>query len=119
WAGAPVREMADEAFWVQRRLLDVLAAERTEAAPPGRRPELDQLLRQALLTLSSDWAFMVTRDSAADYASRRDRGHRAAFHTLAALVAAGRRDAALAEAAAQRADDGPFGWLDARAVLTQ
>lgn len=27
----------------------------------GPRPDLDQLVRQALLVLSSDWAFMVTR----------------------------------------------------------
>ena len=116
WAGEPVRPMADEAFWLQRRLLDTLAAERLDVSRPGRRAELDQLLREALLTLSSDWAFMVTRDSAADYAAERERGHRVAFHTLAELVAAGRRDEALTEAAGQRAVDGPFGWLDARAV---
>ena len=33
-----------------------------------RRPDLDQLLRTLLNALSSDWAFMVTRDQAVDYA---------------------------------------------------
>ena len=83
-----------------------------------RRPDLDQLARQALLALSSDWAFMVTRDQAADYAWRRADEHRAAFHRLAELVE--RRDPAAADGGRrQRATDGPFGDLDARTLAAQ
>jgi 1,4-alpha-glucan branching enzyme len=113
WDGEPVRDLRDEGFWVQRRLLDVVDVERRAGRLRTRRPELDQLARQALLTLSSDWAFMVTRDQAAGYAGERAAGHREAFHRLAELVE--RRDpGALTEAARQRATDGPFGALDAR-----
>ena len=110
-AGEPVRPLVDEAFWVQRRLFDTLSAQRSAGRWHERRPDLDQLLRRALLVLSSDWAFMVTRDSAAAYARSREADHRTAFHRLAELVSTGRRDEALAEAAHQRITDGPFGWL--------
>ena len=118
WAGDAVRPLVDEGFWVQRRLLDLLARERQRTALGTRRPELDQLVRQALLYLSSDWAFMVTRDQAADYARRRADEHRVAFHRLAELV---ERDApeAADEAARQRRVDGPFASLDARALLAR
>jgi 1,4-alpha-glucan branching enzyme len=113
WDGELVRDLRDEGFWVQRRLLDVVDRERRAGRLRTRRPELDQLARQALLALSSDWAFMVTRDQAAGYARERAAGHREAFHRLAELVE--RHDpGALTEAARQRATDGPFGTLDAR-----
>jgi len=118
WAGEPVRPLVDEGFWVQRRLLDLVGRERAAGRIGQRRADLDQLARQALLALSSDWAFMVTRDQAAEYAWRRAAEHRAAFHRLAELVEHGdpRADA---EAAAQRLTDGPFGALDARTLAPE
>ncbi|WP_460435977.1 1,4-alpha-glucan branching protein domain-containing protein [Angustibacter speluncae] len=110
WADGPARPLADEGFWVQRRVLDVLGADPDLSR--GRRPDLDQLVRQALLALSSDWAFMVTRDQAADYARERAARHRDDVHRLAALVEAG--EPTDAEVARQRAADDPFPWLDAR-----
>jgi 1,4-alpha-glucan branching enzyme len=118
WAGEPVRPLVDDAFWVQRRLLDLVCRERVAGRLLSRRPELDQLARQALLTLSSDWAFMVTRDQASDYAWQRAHGHRDAFHHLAQLVE--RRDrSAQQESRRQRRDDGPFGAIDARVLAAQ
>ena len=54
-------------------------------APSGasRDPVADQLLREALLALSSDWAFMVTKDSAAQYARARHDLHHQRFAALA------------------------------------
>jgi 1,4-alpha-glucan branching enzyme len=115
WDGEPVRDLRDEGFWVQRRLLDVVDRERRASRLGSRRPDLDQLARQALLTLSSDWAFMVTRQQAAGYARERAAGHREAFHRLAELVER-REPEAVPEAARQRAIDGPFGALDARSL---
>lgn len=113
WAAGRARPLADEAFWVQRRLLDVLGTEPDLTS--GRRPDLDQLVRQAMLALSSDWAFMVTRDQAAAYACDRAARHRDDFHRLAALVEAG--EATGTEVARQRAVDDPFPWLDARPLV--
>ena len=40
-------------------------------APIPRDLVADQILRETLLTVSSDWPFMVSKDSAADYARYR------------------------------------------------
>jgi len=109
WEGSQVQDLVVENSLVQKRLLDVVDSQRQPA--DGRRPELDQLARDALLGLSSDWAFMVTKDSAAAYARARAGGHHRDFHALAKAIDAGRgRPVALR----QRASDGPFGHLDAR-----
>jgi 1,4-alpha-glucan branching enzyme len=110
WEGDQVAHLAMANARVQRRLLEVIDA----AVQPGlcRRPDLDQLAREALLMLSSDWAFMVSHDTAARYARDRAGAHELRFRRLADSIANGRdttRDAAeLAEV------DGPFGHLDAR-----
>jgi 1,4-alpha-glucan branching enzyme len=116
WDGEQVHDLRDEGFWVQRRLLDVVDDEHRAGRLRARRPDLDQLARQALLALSSDWAFMVTRDQAADYARERAAGHRQAFHRLAELVER-RAPEATTEARRQRRADGPFGALDARHLI--
>lgn len=99
WDGAQVAELvaADDAL--QRDLLAGLP-------PPGtvRDPVADQAVREALLALASDWAFMVSKDSAPDYARRRAHGH--AERARALLHRGG-------DLAAWRAQT-PFGGLDAR-----
>jgi len=71
-----------------------------------RQPYLDDALHELLLTLSSDWAFMETKDSAAQYA--RNRAHLHA-HRL--------REILHTRTPRSNADDRPFGYLDARAVI--
>ena len=85
---------------VQDRLLSTLDAHRG----PVRDPVLDQLAREALLALSSDWAFMVSHDSAAGYARDRAAAHAGRVHALADLLDAGDRAGAeaLAGPAARR-----------------
>ena len=80
----------------------------------GRDTVRDQAVAEAMLALSSDWAFMVTKDSAADYARRRARVHTERFDELAALVNSGDWVRAKEKATVFRAQDGPFGHLDAR-----
>jgi 1,4-alpha-glucan branching enzyme len=71
---------------------------------------------QAALALSSDWAFMVSKDSAAHYARRRAAQHRDRVRELTDLLPAGRH-AQAAQRAAEFADqDDLFGHLDARAL---
>ncbi|WP_199433525.1 1,4-alpha-glucan branching protein domain-containing protein [Qaidamihabitans albus] len=109
WDGEQVADMVQENANLQRRLLDL------ETGGQVRDPAADQAVTEALLAMSSDWAFMVTKDSAADYACRRARVHTERFDEVAALLRAG-SPAARARAAALRAEDGPFGHVDARAL---
>jgi 1,4-alpha-glucan branching enzyme len=110
WDGAAVSDLVAANAEVQRRLLSTVDG----AAGPAPDPVLDQLVVEALLALSSDWAFMVSKDSAVDYARRRAAVHSGRFHELADLVDAASTDKAAAVAAALRAEDDPFGHLDAR-----
>jgi 1,4-alpha-glucan branching enzyme len=97
---------------LQERLLSLVAGLATTA----RDTVADQAVAEAMLALESDWAFMVTKDSAADYARRRARVHTERFDALAGLLRRGDRTRAEELAAVYRADDGPFGHLDARAL---
>ena len=110
WEGPAVQDLALAGKGVQDRLLSAVDAHRG----PVRDPVLDQLARETLLALSSDWAFMVSHDSAAAYARERAAGHAARVHELADRLDAGDRARAADLAARLRAVDGPFGHLDAR-----
>ncbi|WP_093944203.1 1,4-alpha-glucan branching protein domain-containing protein [Actinoalloteichus hoggarensis] len=114
WNGPAVADLVADNDRLQHRLLAVVDGHRFGA---GRDRVLDQLWQEALLACSSDWAFMVTRDSAADYARARAAEHTAAFDRLADLVEAGDRAEAEAAATRLRVVDGPFGALDARGLL--
>ncbi|TDV54070.1 1,4-alpha-glucan branching protein domain-containing protein [Actinophytocola oryzae] len=109
WDGEQVSDLVTAGASLQEELLGV---------PPvaWRDPVRDQLVREALLTLSSDWAFMVTKDSAADYARRRAKVHGDRFAELAALLRAD-HPSRFARTEALRAEDGLFGRLDARGLL--
>ena len=109
-------EIADRQESLTKEALAVL-----DATHPGgqRSPTHDQLIRELLLALSSDWAFMVSHDSAADYARGRFTGH--AEQAQAIVTALARGDAATAHQRAREAAraDHPFGALDARRFLTR
>jgi 1,4-alpha-glucan branching enzyme len=107
WTGPPVADLVALHEHVQKALLDTVT--------PGlaRDPLRDALATEALLALSSDWAFMVSKDSAARYARERAFGHAARVEELAGLLAAGRRRAAQQRVASWD-DDAVFGHLDAR-----
>ncbi len=83
-------------------------------APVARDVVADQILRETLLTVSSDWPFMVSKDSAADYARYRAHLHAHATREIAGALAAGRREQAERLAAGWNRADGLFGALDAR-----
>ena len=82
-------------------------------APTPRDVVADQILREALLTVSSDWPFMVSKDTAADYARYRAHLHSHATREIAGTLASGRRDHALRLAEGWNRADGLFGALDA------
>lgn len=115
WGGPQVAAMVADNRDVQDLVAKVLANQRPG---PGRDPVADQLVRSMLLALASDWAFMVTKDSAADYARRRHHCHHSDTRRLAALVEdyGSASVPAFREAAQQERINGPFGRLDARGL---
>jgi 1,4-alpha-glucan branching enzyme len=115
WDGEAVADLVDDNAALRLRVSKVLdevgTADRRGSARDLVR---DQLARTALLALASDWAFMVTKDSAAGYARDRHARHHAEAHRLADLIERDDRAGAQAFAAALRTVDGPFRHLDAR-----
>jgi 1,4-alpha-glucan branching enzyme len=118
WAGEQVadlvtlnNEVVDAALSTVDKALEQSS---TPGAPPARDTVADQILRETLLTVSSDWPFMVSKDSAADYARYRAHLHAHAAREIAATLASGRRAAAERLAAGWNRADGLFGALDAR-----
>ncbi|QRP44563.1 glycoside hydrolase family 57 protein [Amycolatopsis sp. FDAARGOS 1241] len=117
WDGEQVADLVQDNAALQKRLLDLVDGHFAEHGRTARDPVADQAVAEAMLALSSDWAFMVTKDSAADYARRRARVHTERFDALAGLLRSGDRARALDVAAQFRRADGPFGQLDARRLL--
>jgi 1,4-alpha-glucan branching enzyme len=113
WDGTQVADLAEANAALQRRLLAAIPAGGVHA----RNGLADLAVGEAMLALSSDWAFMVTKDSAADYARERARVHTERFDRLAAVLAAGipspgeRREIERLLFA-----DSPFGHPDARTL---
>jgi 1,4-alpha-glucan branching enzyme len=91
-----------------------LAQAASAGSPTPRDTVADQILRETLLTVSSDWPFMVSKDSAADYARYRAHLHAHATREIADALASGRREHATRLAAGWNRADGLFGALDAR-----
>jgi 1,4-alpha-glucan branching enzyme len=110
WHNPAVADLVAESARVQQRLVSTV----DKHVGPTRDLVLDQLVREAFLVTSSDWAFMVTKDSAADYARGRAATHTARFDRLADLLDTADHPAAETYAAELRTLDGPFGHLDAR-----
>ncbi|HEX7355121.1 MAG TPA: 1,4-alpha-glucan branching protein domain-containing protein [Mycobacteriales bacterium] len=98
---------------VAERLLR-LCAKRIDRIPHDAA--YDQLAREALLALASDWPFCVTHQSAADYARDRLSGHARAFAAIADPLEAGDPARALRAARLSYRRDYPFPRLDARQV---
>jgi len=115
WAGEKVADLvALNTEVVDTALSTVDKALSQTSAAPTRDFVADQILRETLLTVSSDWPFMVSKDSAADYARYRAHLHAHATREIAGALASGRRETAERLAAGWNRADGLFGALDAR-----
>ncbi len=68
WDSARVAEVA---FAARRAELETVSA----AARAGRRPAVERAAREACALQASDWAFLLTRELAADYPLERVRAH--------------------------------------------
>ena len=80
WAGTAVADIVADNERLTRRW------RQTGRPSQARTPALDQLAREALLALSSDWAFMISKDSAAGYARARHDLHHRRFQALADAI---------------------------------
>lgn len=105
WDGELVRDIADANQQLQVVVLDAL----DHQARGHRSFAHDQLARELLLALSSDWPFMITKDSAAQYARDRHTKHCSNVRGLL-------QDPTADVVRDLRAQDGPFGHLDARCL---
>jgi 1,4-alpha-glucan branching enzyme len=104
--------VAGIAFDARRaELHTVAAAARTRPVDGARRAALERAARELMALQSSDWAFQVTNDLAADYPQQRMAGHRAAHD--AALSGLGDSAAVLDPALRNLAPD-----LDLAPLLT-
>ena len=118
WAGDKVADLVQLNTEVVDTALSTVDKALSQTAsldgPLPRDRVADQILRETLLTVSSDWPFMVSKDSAADYARYRAHLHAHATREIAGALAAGRRDSAQRLADGWNRADGLFGALDAR-----
>ncbi|BBZ05196.1 1,4-alpha-glucan-branching protein [Mycolicibacterium chitae] len=118
WSGEQVADLVQLNAEVVDTALASVDKALAHASSPGRTPArdhvADQILRETLLTVSSDWPFMVSKDSAAEYARYRAHLHAHATREMAAALDSGRRDAAVRLAEGWNRADGLFGALDAR-----
>ena len=118
WAGEKVADLVQlntEVVDTALTTVDKALAQTASLDGPIPRDHVaDQILRETLLTVSSDWPFMVSKDSAADYARYRAHLHAHATREIAGALASGRRDTAQRLAEGWNRADGLFGALDAR-----
>lgn len=130
WAGNQVQNFVDLNEELSREVLPYLRS-RYLQRPDGVTPRNvvdDQLVRELILALQSDWPFMVSKDSAGDYALRRAHEHAHGMRELLAAIQGkpfGSSDVpadphalAVKLAANWKLADGPFPHLDARRFHT-
>lgn len=114
WSGEKVADLVQLNTEVVDAALTAVDKALAHNASPARDFVADQILRETLLTVSSDWPFMVSKDSAADYARYRAHLHAHATREIAGALASGRREQAQRLADGWNRADGLFGALDAR-----
>jgi 1,4-alpha-glucan branching enzyme len=82
WEEGEAGELHTQGRTIQNAVCKYLASHRRSHST-GRDHFGDALATETLLALASDWAFMITKDSAADYARNRADGH---FQRVAELL---------------------------------
>jgi 1,4-alpha-glucan branching enzyme len=113
WNGPEVADLVRiNAEVVQSALATV--TKRGDRARVARDRVSDQILREALLTASSDWPFMVSKDTAADYARNRLYTHAHATREICDAADRGREQLADKLSTRWNAADNLFPGLDAR-----
>ena len=113
WAGPQVQHFVDLNAEVVGTALDTVD-KRHDVPATARDRVNDQILRETLMTVASDWPFMVSKDTAGGYATDRAHKHAHAAREIADAAARGRESTALSLADGWFAADNMFADLDAR-----
>ncbi|MGW0036578.1 1,4-alpha-glucan branching protein domain-containing protein [Gordonia sp. NPDC003376] len=114
WNGPQVSHLVQLNAEVTQTALD--AVDKLLEPGAGRNRVADQIVREALMTVSSDWPFMVSKDTAAAYAVNRAHTHAHATREIADAALRGQDDEARRLAGNWSAADNLFADLDARRV---
>ncbi len=107
WENQGTRDIWEVTRGSEEAFLSRCGGERDEAATRA----LLQAGRELLLLEASDWSYMVTRDTAAEYARERFAAHAERFRHCMAMLERGVDEEALA---LMEETDNPFSWLDIR-----
>jgi 1,4-alpha-glucan branching enzyme len=83
WEHGEAGELVQQGKGAQYAVLAHLTNQSAHGSALGRNATNDHLASELLLGLASDWGFMITKDSAADYARRRSHEH---FQRVADLL---------------------------------
>ena len=116
WDSPAVGDIARDDAAVGEQLIRAVRKFTERGFANSRYEALDQLARETILATQSDWAFMVTGDSAADYARNRVRHHVERAGRLAGAIEGEDWERADALASAMHDTANPFGHLDARSL---
>ena len=112
WEGPQVQHLVQLNSEVTETALD--SVDKRLDGSRSRDLTADQIVRETLMTVQSDWPFLVSKDTAAGYAQDRAYKHAHATREICAASDAGRDDEAARLAAGWRHADDVFGQLDAR-----
>ena len=119
WNGDAVSDLVALNAEVVTTAIDTVHASRNGNPEPELRNRVnDQILRETLNSIASDWAFMVSKDSAAGYARQRAHVHAHALREIADAATGGRAELATELADRWNRADGLFPSLDARRLRT-
>ncbi|GAC66367.1 1,4-alpha-glucan branching protein domain-containing protein [Gordonia soli] len=116
WNGPDVEHLVTLNAEVVETAIDAVAKLRDPGG--GRDRVADQIVREALMTVASDWPFMVSKDSAAQYAVQRAHTHAHATREISDAALRGRTDVARRLADNWFRADNLFAGLDARRLDT-
>jgi 1,4-alpha-glucan branching enzyme len=116
WTDSNSQDLRDAQDAAVRRVQSLLHPHR-RGQHPQRHGAYDQAVTSLLLGLASDWVFMVSKDSAAEYARARLNHHLSDVGAIADEIEADRADSRDASWRVIGAADRPWGHLDARSFM--
>lgn len=118
WTGSQTANLRDAQEATLRRVQHLLERypDRRESQPAPHNA-YNQAVTSLLLGLASDWVFMVSKNSAADYARERLHNHLADVDAIIDEIESGRADSVSAFWQTVADNDRPWGHVDARSFI--